>query len=218
MNKPIVKICGLMRPEDVQMCMRHGTDVLGFIVDYPNPVSWNLTVPEAKELMASVSAETETCVVTGGTIEQVYAVAEQLRPTYVQFHWESTPTDTARLVEQLKPLDVKLIQIIFPYTPDLEQAAIDFYHAGVFALLLDPRTPNHAEHGGTADLAVWQKVQSAVPCPVLLAGGITPENVADLVSGSDVWMIDLMTGVESAPGVKEEEKVEALFRALRTAD
>jgi len=213
MSRLVVKICGLKRSEDVHMCILHGADILGFVVDYPHPVPWNITVEEAKTLMRSVNSQTETCVVTGGTIEHVYAVAAQLRPTYVQLHWDVSPVDTAQLAEQLKALDIKLIQTIFPQKSDLEKIAVDFCRAGVFALLLDPRMPNQAEHGGTADPAVWRKVRSVVTCPVILAGGITPENAAELTEGSDVEMIDLMTGVECAPGVKDEQKVASLFHA-----
>ena len=214
MPRPIVKLCGLRRLEDVYMCIRHGADILGFVVDYPNPVPWNLTIAEAKPLMAAVSPPAETCVVTGGTIARVYDIAAALRPNYIQLHWASAPADTARLVEWLRPLDVKLIQPLFPHTPNLEQTAIDFCRAGVYALLLDPRTPDYAAEGGCADLTVWRKLQRAVPCPVILAGGITPKNAAALVGGTEVAMIDLMTGVESMPGVKDEGRVAALFGVL----
>ena len=211
---PIVKICGLRRPEDVHMCIRHGTDILGFVVDYSVPVPWDLTVIEAKTLMSEVSLPTETCVVTGGTTEHVCKIAAELMPTYIQMHWETSPEDTARLVERLGQLDVKLIQAIFSHTPDLEQTARAYSRAGVYAMLMDSRTPNHAEQGGAADIAIWRKIQNAVACPVILAGGITPGNAAECVKGTGVQMIDLMTGVESAPGVKDECRVEELFRVL----
>ena len=210
---PFVKICGLQRLEDVRMCMRHGADVLGFVVDYPKPVPWNLTLNEAKELMAAVNLPTKTCVVTGGTTKHVYEMAEMLRPHYIQLHWDIPLADPADLVESLKQINVKLIQTIFPNTPDLEQVAADFCHAGVYALLLDPRTPNGVE-GGNADIIIWDKVQNAVTCPVILAGGITPKNVTKLIKGSNIWMIDLMTGVEITPGMKDEGLVVELFKCF----
>ncbi|MCL2595458.1 MAG: hypothetical protein FWD83_08070, partial [Promicromonosporaceae bacterium] len=170
MARPLIKICGLRRAEDVRLCARYGVSILGFVVEYPRPVPWNLSVAEARELLAC--SPVETCVVTGGTTEHVYAVAAALRPTYLQLHWEIAPTETMHLVEALRPLGVKLIQTIFPHTPARE--AREYDRAGVHALLLDPRTPVAAEQGGPADLAAWRTIQQAVSCPVILAGGITP--------------------------------------------
>jgi len=217
MGRPRVKICGLQRLEDVEMCTRLGADVLGFIVDYPQPVPWNLTAAEAKALMAAVPLPVETCVVTGGTVEQVYAIGAALRPSYIQLHWESSPADSGQLAERLGQLGVKLIQTIFPHTTDLEQTAAVFCRAGVFALLLDPRRPEQAAQGGEADIALWRKIQGAVSCPVILAGGIGPQNAGDFARESGVWMIDLLRGVEQTSGVKDEALVEALFLALRDA-
>ena len=213
-KRPIVKICGLRRGEDLRVCIQHGADILGFVVDYPHQNPWNLTVGEAKKLMAAASPA-KSCVVTGGTAEHVLSLAAELRPDYMQYHWEATAPQVKYLAGALEPFGVKLIQAVFPHTPDLPQTAAAFAAAGAHALLLDSRTPEHAQHSGAASIAAWQKLQPAVNCPVILAGGITPDNAAALVRSSDVAMIDLMTGVELAPGVKDKEKVAALFRALR---
>ena len=213
-SKPLVKICGLQRKQDVDMCIRHGADVLGFVVDYPMPVSWNLTIETAKELMTTVNPPAKSCVVTGGTAEHVCKIAKMLRPDYIQLHWNVSVAEATRLAATLKQLDVKLIQTIFPDTPDLAQVAADFCRTGICALLLDPRAQDNAEQGGEADISLWHKIQASVTCPVILAGGITPNNVEDTIKGSEVWMIDLMTGVESAPGLKDENLVVELFKRL----
>ena len=203
-----------MRLEDVRICVRHGVDIAGFVVDYPKPVPWNLSVQSAKELISAASGSVETCVVTGGPPDKILSLIAETHPDYVQLHSGETLADTLRLAGELGKSSVKIIKALFPDTPDLEKTAVDFCEAGVFALLFDPRTPDNAAHGGEADIAAYRRLQSAVSCPVILAGGLTPENVAELVLKTGAPIIDLMTGVETRPGAKDEAKVIALFEAV----
>jgi phosphoribosylanthranilate isomerase len=212
---PLIKICGLMRAQDVQMCVRHGADMVGFVVEYPRPVPWNLSAAEAGALIATVGQPTRTCVVTSGPPEHVLRIAAQTRPNTSQLHGNETLADTAYLAHELGKQGVKIIKAIFPDTPELEKTAAAFCAAGVDAVLFDPRTPHNAHHGGMADLSVYQKIQRAVRCPVILAGGINPDNAAEIVRQTSAPMIDLMSGVETSPGIKDEAKVVALFQALR---
>jgi len=213
--RPIVKICGLMRSCDVSMCARHGADILGFVVEYPRYVPWNLDAPAAKALIASAPDKTKTCVVTGGPPDKILRLVLDLLPGYLQLHYGESLDDFVYLAAKLKPYGIRIIKTLFPDTPDLIQTAKDFYAAGVYALLFDPRTPDNAVKGGEADLTVYQTLRRAVGCPVILAGGINPENAAGMIRQSGAPIIDLMTGVESSPGVKDERKVIALFQALR---
>jgi len=209
-----VKICGLMRAQDVAMCARHGVDIAGFVVAYPRPVPWNLSLAEAVELMAGCTSAMRSCVVTSGSVDHVLAIAARTRPDYIQLHGAEPVADTARLVEELRPRGVRIIKALFPDMADLENAALAYCEAGIFALLFDPRTPEKAHQGGAADLAVYDRLGAAVRCPVVLAGGITARNAAEIVRRSKAPMIDLMTGVESRPGIKEESQVIALLEAL----
>ena len=209
-----MKICGLMRAEDVRMCVRHGADMVGFVVEYPRPVPWNLSVKAAKELMALVAGPAKTCIVTGGPPDKILRIATETKPDYIQLHCNETLEDTASLVKTLKGHGVKIIKTLFPNTSDLEKTAAAFCATGIDALLFDPRTPDNAVHGGAADLCVFDKLQRTVHCPVILAGGITPGNVAEMALRSKARMIDLMSGVEISPGIKDEPKVAKLFQAL----
>lgn len=213
--RPTVKICGHMRVIDVRMCARHGADIIGFVVDYPRPVPWNLSAEAARELISAVPPTAESCVVTGGPPDKILRLAWETRPDYVQLHCGETLADAVYLAEALKKRGVKVIKTIFPDTPDLEKTAAQFCAAGVFALLFDPRTPDNAVSGGAADLSVYAGLRKAVSCPVILAGGINPHNAAGIVRETGAEMIDLMTGVEERPGVKDEAKVIELFGALR---
>jgi len=157
----------------------------------------------------------ETCVVTGGERGAVLRIASTLAPNYIQLHCNETLEDTAYFVRELGKHNIKIIKTIFPNTPDPEKAAADFSAVGVYALLFDPRTPDNAGHGGNADIAAFHRLQRAAGCPVIIAGGITPENAAEIARQSGASILDLMTGVEKTSGVKDEERVAALFAALR---
>jgi len=222
--RPKVKICGLTRAEDVQICFKYGADILGFVTEYIRPVPWNLDAQSAKKLIldfsgmaetcSDVSRVAETCIVTGGPPDKVIRLAEEIQPDYIQLHGGEPLAWTSRMIDELKHFGIKVIKTLFPDTPDLEKTAAQFCAVGVYALLFDPRTPDHPEKGGHADLSLFMRLQSAADCPVILAGGINPENVAGIVLKTEARMIDLMTGVECRYGVKDEEKVKALFRAL----
>ena len=213
--QPMVKICGFMRPEDVRMCIRQGASIIGFVVEYPHRVPWNLKMETAQELMAEVTKPTRTCVVTGGSLEKIVHIAQQTKPDYIQLHFGETLAEVSYLVKELGKYGTMVIKTLFPDTPDLEKAAADFSQTGIYALLFDPRSPNNAVASGTADLSVFAKIQRSASCPVILAGGITAENVAKVVAMSKAPIIDLMSGVECSHGVKDETKVVALFQALR---
>jgi len=214
--RPIVKLCGQTRVEDARMCIRHGADIIGFVVEYPRPVPWSLSAAAAGELISAVAESAETCVVTGGPPEKILRVAAETKPDYIQLHYGESLEDVRRLAGELGKYGIKIIKTVFPDTPDLEKTAADFSASGVYALLFDPRTPDNAVVGGAADLSVYKKLCGVARCPVILAGGITPLNAAETVRRSGAGIIDIMTGVESSPGVKDEAKVAALFKSLRS--
>jgi len=196
------------------MCARHGADIIGFVVDYPRPVPWNLNVQSAKTLMKSVPKPAKTCIVTGGRADKILNIALETTPDYVQLHCGETPEDTTYIAGVLSKYGIKVIKALFPDMPDLEHAAKNFSTTGVYALLLDPRTPDNAASGGIANFSMYRKIRRATCCPVILAGGITPANVREAISQTGAPAIDLMTGVECSPGVKDETKVIELFDTL----
>ncbi len=211
--RPVVKICGLTRLEDVNLCIQYGADILGFVTEYPRPVPWNISAQTAKKLISAVSGRAETCIVTGGAPERVIPLALETGADYVQLHCDETPADAAIIVKALNKRK-RVVKALYPDTPDILKTARAFEAAGVYALLLDPRAPSSASDGGAADLAAWRVLRRAVSCPVILAGGIAPENAAAMVRQTGAKIIDLMSGVESSPGVKDALKIEALFKAL----
>jgi phosphoribosylanthranilate isomerase len=209
--RPLIKICGTTRAEDVVICSKYGADILGFVVDYPKPVPWNLSIEQAKELIAGVPVGVRTCVVTGGSAEKIIRLTREIKPDFIQLHYKETPQDVAEVVKELSDTDIKVIKFLPVDSENLTELAIEYEQTGCYALLYDPRNPETAHEGGKADVPAYLKLKEAVKCPVILAGGITPCNVAELISQAKPPIIDLMTGVEETHGVKDEEKVKMLF-------
>ena len=224
--KPTVKICGFMRAEDVQMCITYGVDIVGFVADYPLPVPWNLNIEETANLIKGVNGKVKTCVVTGippgggsnisPDVEKVLRFALTTKPNYIQLHCDETLDEVTYLANELHKHGIKIIKTIYPHMPDLIHSANAYHAAGAYALLLDSRGPGNAASGGAADLDAFARLRSAVDCPLFLAGGITPENVACIIARSQAGYIDIMSGVETSPGIKDETKVAALFQALNS--
>jgi phosphoribosylanthranilate isomerase len=183
--------------------------MLGFVTEYPSPVPWNLTAQAAKALVRAVPARVNTCVVTSGGVEKTVRLIEYVAPAFVQLHGRETPGDTARVAAAAP--GVKVIKAIYP---DTLAAAGEYAAAGVWALLFDPRSPENAALGGEADFAGYAALRRAVNVPVILAGGITPENIA-AAARTGAPILDVMSGVESSPGIKDKMKTARLFAALK---
>ena len=106
--RPQLKICGLMRGADVALCCGMGVDICGFVVEYPLDVPWNLTREACRRLLAETVSPVKSCLVTGGAMEQIHALALELRPDLVQLHFHETLADTAALVQSFRPMGLGL--------------------------------------------------------------------------------------------------------------
>lgn len=226
--RPLLKICGLMREADVDLCCRLGVDICGFVTEYPLPVPWNLTREQTAALLPCVRGGAKRCVVTGGPEEKIRELALALRPDYVQLHGGETIQATAALAAALAGQGIGVIKTV-PAAPaarlrefgtaDPAECARMLDAAGVFAALVDARGPENAAGAGLrADPALFQTVQRAAKCPTILGGGVTGENCAALIARLRPAALDVMTGVETAPGEKSEEKLRALLAAMAAAE
>lgn len=220
---PKLKICGLMRQEDVAMCCDLGVDICGFVVEYPVTVPWNLTREQCATLLPSISADAKSCIVTGGDREKIISLALTLKPDLVQLHYHETLGDTASIVQALSPYGIGVIKTI-PASPAerLQQLGVEepalcarkLCAVGVYAILVDSRGPSNAANAGTmADLSLFHLVKATADRPVMLGGGITPENCSDVINRADPDIIDVMTGSEYSPGIKVSAKIRDIIDA-----
>ena len=234
MKNVIVKMCGFMREEDVDAGIRHGVDILGFVVDYPVPVPWNMDLSRAEELikhfrdvsggaLGNGRAASRCCVVSGGPVDKILSIDRVLHPDYFQLHYKETADDIRAL--KANGLGAKIVKTV-PLKEadrlaqsgksDIAECAKVFEKAGADIVLVDARGPENASNSANPiDAALYKAVKQAVNIPVMAAGGITPENVRDIVDILRPDIIDMMTGIEISPGVKSEERIESIMRGVR---
>ena len=224
MKRIKIKICGLKRAVDLRLCHELGVDLAGLVTEYPLPVPWNLTAAEAKALLAQVEPPLKSCLVTGGSREKIFALAERLRPGYVQLHYRESLADAAWLAGALAPFGIGVIKTLpfFPEerlgqfgTADIAACVTMLDETGIYAILADSRAPTNAAGPGTLmNLDLYRQIKALAHKPVILAGGLTTENLPAILDSATVDFIDIMTGVESSPGVKDREKLNAVIKQV----
>lgn len=202
-----IKICGITRVEDGVAAARLGADAIGLVFADKSPR--RLDPARAADIARALPPFVATVALfVNPDPAEVAAVLQALRPSLLQFHGEE-PAEFCRGfgVPYLKAIRVR------PET-DLLQCAADFADAA--GLLLDAYAPD--AHGGTGHRFDWSLIPSALPLPVLLAGGLDAGNVAEAVRQVRPWAVDVSSGVESAKGIKDATKVAAFIKEVEDID
>ena len=199
-----VKICGIRRPEDAQLAVALGADALGFIFW---PQSPRFIDPRDAE---PIAAELPPFVATVGVfVDQPAAyvadVARGLKLTAVQLHGHEQ-------IEDYQQLPQRLIKAVAVGGETDAARAIDALAPEV-TVLLDAHDP--VRRGGTGRTIDWSAAaRCAAARPVILSGGLTADNVGDAIETVRPYAIDVSSGVEARPGVKDAARMRALFGAL----
>lgn len=218
-----VKICGITNEEDLFLCVESGVDALGFVVEYPVDVPWNISRGRARELMRKVPPFVTTTAVVGGEVEHILSIADFTMPHVIQLHGDESPQETRTLVEKLSRRGVRVIKALrINVEEEVEDRTIletarRFASTGISALLLDSKTD--AMPAGTGIPFRWEiarKVRDSIDVPLIIAGGLNPENVRDAIRAVRPFAVDVISGVERNPGRKDEAKVRAFIRAVKS--
>ena len=203
-----IKICGLTRAEDAAAAVSAGADALGVVLA---PSKRRVTLDEAAEVFADVPPlVARVGVFVDAHADEVWEAVARLGLAAVQFHGDEAPETCATApVPVIKALRVG---------PDFSAERADAYRGAVSALLLDTFVPG--EQGGTGVAFDWYDVAGRLPrwAPVLLAGGLGPANVGAAIQALRPYAVDVSSGVESAPGVKDHRSIDAFVAAVRAAD
>ncbi len=199
-----VKICGITRLEDALLAARLGADALGFNFW---PRSKRYLPPEAaREITARLPPlVTSVGVFVDPTRDEVLRAIDAARLQVVQLHGDEPPELCAALPVPV----VKAIRV----TDRHSLAALASYEVAGF--LLDSASPGYGGSGAAFDWGLAAEV--ARELPVILAGGLGPENVAEAVRAVCPWGVDVASGVEAAPGVKDPEKLRRFVTAAKEA-
>jgi phosphoribosylanthranilate isomerase len=222
-----VKICGLMGEEDVQLCVRAGADSLGFVTEYPIPVPWNISRKKAGELAAAAPPFVTTTAVVGGPVESILEIAHTVKPHFIQLHGDETLAEIQSICSALRDTGIKVLKALridvdsgkalFSVTDPIEASAI-LADSGISALVVDSKTSSRP--AGTGVPLNWKTIQdlsSAVRVPLILAGGLSVENVSRAIELVRPYGVDVISGVEKEAGLKDENLVRDFIWAAKRA-
>jgi len=205
-----VKICGITREEDLAVAVAAGADAVGFLVGVPSSPR-NLTLERAERLLKQVPVFVDSVVVTvPDSIDSLVKIYDRLKPTAIQIHGEK-PFDATVIREKIR--GARLIKTVYVKTGNATAAVIEDSKA-FDAILLDSFTSGR--YGGTGMIHDWelsrQIKQVIEPTPLILAGGLKPENVKEAILTVQPYAVDVASGVELQPAVKDPKKVYAFIK------
>lgn len=200
-----VKICGITRRQDAEFAVKSGVDAIGLVFYEPSPRA--VTLEQAAAITAQLSPFVSVVgLFVNATAENVRQTLKQIPLSLLQFHGD----ESAEFCEQFNMPYIKAIRM--QSAADLIQASKDFSAASAF--LLD--SYQHGVPGGTGQTFDWSMI-TAVNKPLILAGGLTTENVAEAIRQVSPYAVDVSGGVEESKGLKSNNKISAFMREVANA-
>lgn len=211
----LVKICGLSTRETLEVALAAGADMVGFVFFPPSPRHLGLEV--ARELGKQAKGRATKVALTvdadDATLENI---VETLRPDLLQLHGKET---TARVRDIKAKFALPVMKVIAVET-SADLSALPGYVSVADRVLFDARAPKGATRpGGLGAVFDWHVLQQLdLQLPFMVSGGLTADNVAEAVSVTRAGGIDVSSGVESSPGVKDPELIRHFIRAARATE
>ncbi len=194
----LLKICGITREEDARFAAQNGVDFVGAILVESSKRF--VTVEQARRIFATAESSKSIIVVRDMELNKLQAIIDEIHPYAVQLHGHETP-EYASLLK-----NVKIWKAFNVNTLNNLQEVVDFPADMIVA----------DSEGGTGQPCDWtQAAELACRRPVMLAGGITPENVQEAIASVHPAGIDVAGGVEASPGIKDHEKIKKLYMKMR---
>ena len=201
-----VKICGITSITDAINTCNAGADAIGLVFYEKSPR--NVSINTAKDICAALPPfATSVGLFLDASDEIVNSVLASVPLDLLQFHGSESPEYCASFNRPyIKAVGMKDMQ----GDADFTEYADKF--TGAKGFLVDSHGAGKA--GGTGETFDWSTVPNNYHKPIILAGGLNPENVADALQQVSVYGIDLSSGVESQPGIKDKQKVEKLMNEV----
>ena len=206
-----VKICGLSTPETMEAALKAGADMVGLVFFAKSPR--HVTLETARELAARARQRAEVVALTVDADDAALdAIVRALEPEYLQLHGRETPERVGEIQRKFGVSAIKALGVA--EAADFAQA--DAYTAAD-ALLIDAKPPKGAAlPGGNGVAFDWRLARGFAPRkPWMLSGGLDAGNVGEAIRLSLARSVDVSSGVESAPGVKDAARIYAFIDAAR---
>jgi phosphoribosylanthranilate isomerase len=211
----IVKICGLSTPETLDVAVDAGADMVGFVFFPPSPR--HLGLDTARALGKHVRRRAVKVALTVDADDATLAdIVEALQPDMLQLHGRET---VARLRDIKQKFGLEVMKALaVETTADL--ASLPFYAAAADRILFDARAPKEATRpGGLGAVFDWHVLENLdLELPFMVSGGLNAGNVAEAVRVTRAGGVDVSSGVERRPGIKDPEMIRAFIRAARAAE
>ena len=207
----LVKICGLTRGVDVASAIEHGAAFLGFIVEAAS--KRRLSVNEAAGLaLPAKNIVPRVAVTVNADDDLLTRIMAEMVPDYIQCHGDESPERVAQIAARF---DVKTIKAC-AVADDNDMKTAETFVGAADLILFDAKPPKGSDvRGGHGIMIDWNIIKRA-PLPKLyaLAGGLTPETVGEAIRQTRAPIVDVSSGVESAPGLKDAKKIRAFIKAV----
>ncbi len=208
-----VKICGLKSPEAIEAAIEGGAAYLGFNFYPTSPRS--LTPEAAARLAAAVPANVaKVALVVDADDRLLDEIAEALSPDIFQLHGHETP----QRVAAIKARNGRQVMKVVSIATEADVAAARAYEGVADLLMFDAKPPPGGLPGGNGLAFDWRLLKDARwSLPWMLAGGLTPETVAEAIRSTGATRVDVASGVEDRPGVKSPDKIRRFLAAAKGA-
>lgn len=201
-----IKICGITRIEDIDAAVDAGADAIGLVLVPSSPRFINIETAQA--LAAAIPPfVTRVGLFMDQSATEVDEVLEQVDLDLLQFHGQESPA----FCEQWSLDYIKAI----PMGGGVDPQGFAANYQNTRAFLLDSNALGGA--GGMGETFDWQAIPE-LPRPVILAGGLNPENVRSAVTQTHPWAVDVSSGVESAKGIKDAAKIRSFIQQVYKGD
>ena len=203
-----IKFCGITRLDDAELAIANGAWAIGLIF-WPSSRR-RAELDAAAEIAAAVKRRAEVVgVFVNATLDEVAQTADVVGLTVLQFHGEEGPAYCAEAARRTGAKVIKAARV----RSGADVQALASFHTDYH--LLDSYTAGVP--GGTGETFSWEIARAhRGRTPVLLSGGLTPDNVADAIAAVHPYAVDVASGVELSPGLKDPEKLQAFAAAVRS--
>jgi phosphoribosylanthranilate isomerase len=211
----LVKICGLKTPEALDVALSARADMVGFVFFEPSPR--NLTMSAARALGERVKGKARKVALSVNADDEFLAASiEALKPDLLQLHGQETPD---RVVVVRARFGIPVMKAL-PISVREDLSSIRLYAKVADWILFDARAPREATRpGGLGKAFDWHLLENLdLAVPFMLSGGLDAANISGALRITRAPAVDVSSGVESPPGVKDPEKIRAFIRAARAAE
>jgi phosphoribosylanthranilate isomerase len=202
-----VKICGVTRVEDALLACELGADAIGMVMTPSSPRC--VPIERARAIRDALPPFVDAVVLSHDLPgERVRTIIDGVQPDLVQFHG----SEDHSFCEAFGVRYIKAVGM----DGDLDVRTIAAAHPHASGFVLDGHPPG--QQGGRGKTFDWSRIPRDLGRPILLAGGLNADNVGDAIRTVHPWAVDLASGVEASPGIKDAAKLRAFFAAVHAAD